>query len=574
MFTKGGGIKRDNIFNYIKSIGFEIETTDLIKFTITQEDDKEIMVNSALANVDLDYGLMPEDEYSYVIDTKDLQFKITNDSAEDTYFNEEMKKISDKVDCEETVFKLSIPRNRYLTQDEYDIKFLEDDSLVNCSSFADVEWVITHYKPAKTPNVILETFKTSMQLLSDHLHTLVTIPNSHLLYLDNDFVKYENTSINQTYVLPNTSLVYFNSIYTNTDRGEIRSQNYDITQNLEVVAQMTFSCDILHIYRIMKKLLSVDFTHPELAKLNRYLEKYPENKNIITITELIGAIENGENDDLHILMATLNIVKTMFDNYNSTSKYPFPSNETTKKIQMCFFLIFYKIYIYLNFYLSDPKELFKKLSSFMVRHTNYVLYLEIKKLLHQIFVGKSEREILKIIEKLVVPIDKNKNFRVLFIYEFMDEKVREKYMATDYRSAKQRNIGDPLYSFTEYFLHFEKDVDEEERDWLVVNNVDVKSTKYPLESETVIIEFRDFPMFCYTQLLIEGSEKMGEELLRLNIGVFSMKIINEFIKGKKSHTPSHKTRHASYPRTKSTKTTRHASYPRTKSRKTLKRHTI
>ena len=85
--------------------------------------------------------------------------------------------------------------------------------------------------------------------------------------------------------------------------------------------------------------------------------------------------------------------------------------------------------------------------------------------MRQIFVDKSDREILKIIEKLVVPIDKNKNFRVLFIYEFMDEKVREKYMATDYRTAKQRNLGDPLYSLTEYFLHFEKDVDEEERDW-------------------------------------------------------------------------------------------------------------
>lgn len=569
---KGGSVKPDNIFRYIKSIGFEIETIDIVKFNIKQHDDKEILINTKVSNDQhFNYCSGEVDEFGDVIDELDeyvdiivtdkevLDFKITNDCAPDTHLNEEIEKIGDATDCDESVFKLSIPKNSYLTQDEYDIKFRDAcGNLVNCEIMSDVEWIITHYKINSSPNIILETFSKSMLLLREHLNELITIPNSHLLYLDedDDFVRYENTSVNQVYVLPNKSVLYFNSIYTNTDRGELRAKNYDITQDLEIVVQMTFGCDILYIYRIMKKLLSVDFTPANLEKIRSSFERNPGNKNIKMIDDLIRNIENGESVDLQIITNTLNIVKIMFENYNKTSKYPFPSNEITKKIQMYFFLIFYKIYIYLNFYLTDKDPevyILKKLSSFMVRHANYFLYLEIKKLLGQLFPDKSGRDILKIIEKLLVPLDKNKNLKPLFVDEFMHEKTKEIYMNMNRRySRSSKSIGDPLYSISEYFANFEGNGSEEKRDWLVRNNVDGYSAKYPLYDNTVIVEFRDFPTFCYMQLLIEVSDESCDELLALNVGTFNMKNVNEFIDGKKSKPKTRKLSHATtrkYPRT-------------------------
>ena len=543
--TKGGGIKSNNIFRYIKSIGYEIETADIVKFNIKQEDGKEILVNSTLTNEYADPN-DENDEYFSIIDTGDLEFKITNDSAEDTYLNKELEEIADAVDCDETVFKLAIPKNKYLNQEEYDIKMLYEDELVNCEALSDVEWIITHYRPVTSPNMILETFFKSMLMLRNHLDELITIPNSHLLYLDedDDFVEYENTNVNQTYVLPNTPVVYFNSIYTNTYYDELRSKNYDITQNLEIVVQMTFGCDILYVYRIMRALLSIDITPVNLQKIKDSLDRNPSNENIKLIDELIRDIENGENLDLQIITATLNAVKIMFETYNNTTRVPFPSNDITKKLQMYFFLIFYKLYIYLNFYLSDKKTsfLFKKVSSFMVRHTNYNLYLEIKKLLRELYPDKSSAEILKIIRKLIIPLDKNKSLRVVFIHENMNESIKERYMNPG-SSRSSTNIGNPLYSILEYFLYFEKDGHEDKRDWLVKNNVDEKSAKYPLDDNTIIVEFRDFPTFLYMQLLIDGSDQVSDELLTVNKGGVTMKIINEFI-GKKSK-PKTKTKRRS-----------------------------
>ena len=51
-----GDINRYSIFRHIKSIGFEIETTDLIKFTVEKYKKRDVLVNSALTNIDLEYG--------------------------------------------------------------------------------------------------------------------------------------------------------------------------------------------------------------------------------------------------------------------------------------------------------------------------------------------------------------------------------------------------------------------------------------------------------------------------------------------------------------------------------------
>ena len=226
----GGDINLSNIFQNIKTIGFEIETTELIKFTIEKQGEKEILVNSALTNVDLEYGYSDNNEYTYIINTPDVQFKITNDSAEDSEFNEEIEELihshkdEEEDDCKEVVFKLNIPNNEYLKQTEYTIMIREPDlELHNCSSFTDVEWIVTYYKPEKSKNIILDTFFNSIGLLKDHLSKLKTIDNSKLNYLNeqNQFVEFEKTKINQVYVLPGTTLVYYNNSSYDTNNYNI-----------------------------------------------------------------------------------------------------------------------------------------------------------------------------------------------------------------------------------------------------------------------------------------------------------------------------------------------------------------
>ena len=548
-----GDINRYSIFRHIKSIGFEIETTDLIKFTVEKYKKREVLVNSALTNIDLEYGYFDENEYTDIIDTPDLKFKITNDSAEDSAFNEELETLFDvhkeDDDCDKVIFKLSIPKNEHLKQTKYDIKVREPDlELHNCSSFTDVEWIITYYKPEISKNVILNTFYNSMNLLRDHLSKLKTIHNSKLYYLNeaNKYVKYDNAKINQVYILPETTLVYYNnSIYD--------INNYDINTNLKIVVQMTFSCDIDYVFRIMKKLLSIEYSSKQLEIVKKYLEK--SNKNIEGINELIEQTMRNENFDLDAVDNALEIVKKMFKSYNSekqNSDYLFVSdNSNTKKLKMYFFLIMYKLYIYLNSYLQNKEDnaesLFKKSLSFAVRHNNYFLYLEVKKLIRHIFASefkdKDEEyihdKIIEIVANIVKPIGNQKDiFNLLYNFPYVRERKKELYKRLKANPEEMEEYtGDPLYSISNYFAHFEnpkrdEDTDEtdENRDWLVSNGVDEKSTKFELHNDTIIIEFRDFPSYSYLNLLISSDDNIREEILKNNVGTLNMKIINDYMK--------------------------------------------
>jgi hypothetical protein len=306
----------------------------------------------------------------------------------------------------------------------------------------------------------------------------------------------------------------------------------------------------------MKKLLSIEYTSKQLEIIKKYLEK--SNKNIENINELIEHTMRNENFDLDAVDNALEIVKKLFKSYNSdkeNSEYLFVSdNSNTKKLKMYFFLIMYKLYIYLNSYLQNKQDnaesLFKKSLSFAVRHNNYFLYLEVKKLIRDIFSskfkGKDEKyineKIIQIIDNIIKPVNMQKDiFNLLYIFPHVRDKKKELYKLLKANPEQvQEYLGDPLYSISSYFAHFENpqkeneedeiDESDENRDWLVSNEVDEKSTKFELNNDTIIIEFRDFPSYSYLNLLISGDDNIREEILKNNVGTLNMGIVNEYIK--------------------------------------------
>ena len=259
----GGKITAHSLFENIESIGFEIETTDIVKFTITPSlnEEKNILVNSALTNIDLEYGFEDKNEYTDIIKEPNVSFKVTNDSAEDDYFNSLLQEIRVNNDCDEDIpfFRLKIKDNTETQlQDDYNIYVREtDESLTTCSTFTDTEFIATYYKPEKSQNVILNYFFKSFLNLKEHINKLKPITTS-LVYLTEDEAtedseatedkatedeEYKENDIidiaKQSYYLPETTLLYVNI--------SEQSSNYNIVTDLAFVPHMTFSCNIIYI---------------------------------------------------------------------------------------------------------------------------------------------------------------------------------------------------------------------------------------------------------------------------------------------------------------------------------------
>lgn len=533
--TVGGDIHPASIFQHIKSIGFEIETTDLIKFTIEpftfksksksksksrskktksksrRTEKNRQLINSALTNIDLEYGYLDEHEYTNVLDTSELKFKITNDSAEDSDFNVKLQNLisehkDEEDNCEDTAFRLKIP-NSSGKMVVYDILIKDPDmELRHCSTFTDVEWIITHYNPPISKNIILHSFFASMKLLQEHLQNLIVLPGSTFCYRNakNKFVEFDYNTIRQAYSLPKTSLLYYNVSAYEID-------HYNITSDLKFVPQMTFSCDVVYAFRIMKKMMEMQYTVPRTNSV---------------IREVIEKNANNDNFDIDAIDRSMEMVKMVFKQ---------EKRENDGKLKMYLFLILYKLYIYLNSYVeykqTHPDAMLKKFLSFAVRHSNYVLYLEIKRLLGDDFPqvfgewikAMNTKEVLKLMYDYSYP-KKERN-------KIMRELKESRHDSEKYKTIKMEYDGNPLCFVSSYFDHFEKDDIEEgeERDWLVANHIDEKSTKFELRDDTVIIEFRDFPSYSYLYLFVNSDAALQRQIAKNNMGTLDMRILQEYM---------------------------------------------
>ena len=511
----GGDIKSNNIFKYIKSIGFELETTGLIKLTITQDEEiqKPILVNSSLTNNDLEFGYEDPNEIIFIIDEKDEKFKITSDTNDDSKFNTNIMSIYENLskqtvgsvneeeyeynedndedeeeedNCQNINVELIIPKFG-----KFDIKFKEniDTELTKCGAFTDTEFISTFYKPSQNKDIIKYYLFQTIKRIIDHLKQLKTY-NYNKLIISNNITKETSViNIKQAYVLPNTTLVYFNPLkYIGND--------YDINEDLIFVSQMTFCCNVLYAYRIMIQLLTI-VKEDEYKLIN--IGKHEEVEEI--------------QSDMNIIQNVMKLTNQIFENYQVRQNeeiYKFPlQNEDYKYFKTYMFLIFYKLYIYLNYYLTSKQLLFKYNFSFSIRHLNYDLYKEAEKYLRRIFssnfAGKNEEYITQKIRSILSQmLDSN----VINDYFYITDEIRNLHEELIKTRDNKNNFGRPEYTIMSYFDYFLT----KKRDWLYDNHVDIKSTKFDLENNDVIVEFRDFPKFIFMELYLTGSQDIKNNL--------------------------------------------------------------
>lgn len=539
----GGGIEAHSILKHIKSLGFEIETVDIVKLTLRphleEEEDKHILVNSALSNIDLEQGYIDEHEYTYILDTDDEKIKITNDSADDYQLNDKIIDIikdykeshnitsdDDDDDCTIPLFKLKVPKTPLLSQTEYDIYFIENsEDLINCSTFTDTEFIATYYNPNKTSNTIMDYLEKTTQHIKTHLTSLKTITNTKLLYRNEDTDEYSihEREIDDIYVLPGTTLVYMNM----KDKFST-NKKYDIKDDMTSVIQMTFACDITQVYKLMTQMTTY-------LSIPQHIDKETVPEHIMDYIKI--------NYDTVFLTRIMDITKTLLSKYNEDARnknhqlIDTNNNTNITKLKMYLFLIIFKVYRYVND-VFGTKELLKDTLIFAVRHTNYILYKEMKKIVANIFneklAQKTEEKQDQIIQKIIKRLVSYDISALLYV----SPKIIE-YRNNIIEDEDNSNSGDPAHSLSGYFEYFETSEideydDENKHDWLVENNIDVKSSKFDLENDTVIIENRTFPRMLMAELFLSGDETIRKYLSKRDIldGI-PIKVLDRYFAGKK-----------------------------------------
>jgi len=275
---------------------------------------------------------------------------------------------------------------------------------------------------------------------------------------------------------------------------------------------MTFSCKAMNLIDISRELIRDTYkVFPDYHK---------ESKNRLII------INNLES-----------CVEELFVSYNknATSNEVFSSEtkpELLKTIKSYIFLLLFKLYQYYNNYLQDPnvkaksaKAKYLKDTLFInSRHSNYALYIQIKKSIRKCFPRFNETKIIEITHKLIV------NEAILNNYLIIDSTFVRKgaFKINNKIDKENKNYGDPHYSLISYFEYFENPVEETEKindkvqwsktlelkhDWLKYNSLDVFSSVMEIKNDIILIEVRQFARILSSLISSIADEEIFNEIL-------------------------------------------------------------
>ena len=216
----------------------------------------------------------------------------------------------------------------------------------DCGMFADVEWIMTYYKPKISKNIILNTFVNVVENLLLHLSRLEKTKGKLIMNFsgsDKEIVK--RPTDRYLYHLPNTNLYYLQT--------HLLEEQVD-TDDICVVPQMTFSCHIKDLVDIMKELAKDDI---------RLLEN-----TMILSDQRVKIIENIEK-----------AIKILLNNYNKSVSKDYRIIDTRNKqlvqsMKNYIFMILFKMNRYFNNYLTDEKVKNKLKSAKYLKDTLFTIH--------------------------------------------------------------------------------------------------------------------------------------------------------------------------------------------------------
>ena len=526
----GGDISNISGLKHILSIGYEVECGILMKLTRTEVDDSDeiILFNSDTARKDIlefkKFEENPEDIDEDIIERleemvedkmyddngkvdKNTIFNITNDIAMSPFIKKldtvchypSDEKIKTHSFTEDNMDNTEEKNDLYIFRDtkgkEYKIHFLFSDKTTNCSTHSNVEWVFTYYKPQRSKNIIVDTFTNMIKNLLRHLSDLKPINGNFIM-------KYMDRNDEQTELIiakPEKRILYHKP---DTNLYYLLTQVYDKPFTIDdacSVFQMTFSSKGENIMKVM------------IALLTETLNSIPVFTTYITAK-------------LDILLSIQKCVDELVDNYNKTAtKHKLVANRQQNKIRidiiknyLC--LILLKINCFFNFKNADkPVKYLKNLLFFNCRHSNYVLYLALKRKIEKMFDVKSGVAI-GIIKKIVFQPD--------FLKQIISPHVqlrRGVFSVSNTLDKSHKNYGDPIYSLVSYFDFFEEPVDNESNrsvnsgkilyyDWLEYKSIDDYSAKMDLKNDIALVECRIFQKLLSSYVFSIADKELKEQM--------------------------------------------------------------
>ena len=541
---KGGELKND-IFKYIESIGYEIETTDFTKLTLLtdpENPDEQFFLNTSLARADIE-ELESSDKVIDVETDQDILFKsqevykvpmignrgkpiletITKKSGEKVeivpnvkfYITHDFYKTSLVLDLEsecvedsaEDIYKIRLLENG----EEYPIRFVSKAD-ENCSYVTDVEWIFTYYQPRKYKNIILDTLALSLRNIIDHLGKLEE-KTCNFIYTPRGEENSENDSTEKSeekeiiignpeeriiYNLPGTDLHYIQS--SNQFSKIPGKPSY---YSAGAIVQMTFGSKLKNVWAVMSNLADGN-------------DKIIIKKATIVVNELLENYKSKEGD-IQIL----------------------PQFENNLREYM--HLFYYKLVIYYNFYQQkiiefktaeeDNIKYFKDFLGFNIRHKNITIYEQIKGLLEKYYPMKTAEERKMAIIDLMIDEDillKN----ILFEGKTVKKRTFNKTFVVEKGTTRYGDLGWSLRSYLDFFDDPIIAVDEnvvlnendihERRDWLVYKGYDTYSTTMPIKNNYILIEMRGFPKIFKAYM----EELLGRKIERRGI---TFEMMEEFL---------------------------------------------
>jgi len=496
----GGDITARPSFKHILSIGYEFETANLSKFTHTEITEVEnALFNSDTARKDIDefksvdFAEDEDDEdmlnrleevvelpafSSNGKEDPNVLFYITNDIAVNPFIK---KLYNECIEFEE------IPKNElysFRTLDKtrkYPIQFIFHEDR-DCSIFSNVEWLFTYLQPTTTNNIIIKTLSNAVFNLLKHLEDLEKI-KGHLLLTQHGKELIINNPVERIlFKKPGKNLYYLQTQYLRKNAGRGNDVDRELTVNdICCTVQMTFSSHISNVFAIMKSIM-LDTTNSIAVNHSIFEEGY-------------AFVVNVEK-----------CAKELFKRFY-TSAIPCKNAKAINKEQKHALLnyvglILYKLFTYFNDYLTTEKsnrKYFKNHLSFNARHSNYVLYQNLKKILADVLlIDVGDERLAKYIQELFVQES------ILSTYINKSVLRRGALDIKNELSMNSSSYGNPAFSLVSYFQFFEKPVqqaaDIKVHDWLEYKNIDAYSAKMDLNDHVVLVECRNFQRLLSTYM--------------------------------------------------------------------------